>query len=484
MLASLAFRMYTQLQFLDQQEHQLVFYTDGSCQHPRFPTVRYAGFSIVLDLAATDAERLAQLHNLDNGLPIATLAPVVAARTPGAQGIYRAELFAITYICERFQHASIYTDSQSALHTLAKIQSCTSLAVLEGLPEFDLVQRLWLSLQTGTRHFYKVTAHAEDEVGLDPLTRYHRQGNKLANDTAIAATRGITPIFAEQLEATALEVKQQHELLHNLYEFHLEAFAYRANLHAQWKRDEQHEAEDAERTRRDVHALCCAYSLTEVWTPPNQGLTMLQESAWGNTLATVMLDWMRSVEWPVRPDQHEFQSAGISWYELVVSFMYFSKIYFPLRCPGPNGSEVLRVLGSDAEVIALNQKFSDFANTFAIFFKQVTDLVQFPAWPTVERGLVRSLYLQGATIFTSGFRWRPVIPYQVEVATVFQGYLRLHKGQSFSEVPPLCIQVNKDRQQRVQRELLASWLSRTMRYRASAKTMRNHRHQPQPTLDF
>lgn len=321
-------------------------------------------------------------------------------------------------------------------------------------------------------------------MGLDPLTRYHRQGNKLANDTAIAATRGITPIFAEQLEATALEVKQQHELLHNLYDFHLEAFAYRANLHAQWKRDEQHEAEDAERTRRDVHALCCAYSLTEVWTPPNQGLTMLQESAWGNTLATVMLDWMRSVEWPVRPDQHELQSAGISWYELLVSFMYFSKIYFPLRCPGPNGSEVLRVLGSDAEVIALNQKFSDFANTFAIFFKQVTDLVQFPAWPTVERGLVRSLYLQGATIFTSGFRWRPVIPYQVEVATVFQGYLRLHKGQSFSEVPPLCIQVNKDRQQRVQRELLASWLSRTMRYRASAKTMRNHRHQPQPTLDF
>ena len=131
-----------------------------------------------MDLAATDAERLAQLHNLDNGLPIATLAPVVAARTPGAQGIYRAELFAITYICERFQHASIYTDSQSALHTLAKIQSCTSLAVLEGLPEFDLVQRLWLSLQTGTRHFYKVTAHAEDEVGLDPLTRYHRPGQQ------------------------------------------------------------------------------------------------------------------------------------------------------------------------------------------------------------------------------------------------------------------------------------------------------------------
>ena len=268
-------------------------------------------------------------------------------------------------------------------------------------------------------------------MGLDPLTRYHRQGNKLANDTAIAATRGITPIFAEQLEATALEVKQQHELLHNLYDFHLEAFAYRANLHAQWKRDEQHEAEDAERTRRDVHALCCAYSLTEVWTPPNQGLTMLQESAWGNTLATVMLDWMRSVEWPVRPDQHEFQSAGISWYELVVSFMYFSKIYVPLRCPGPNGSEVLRVLGSDAEVIALNQKFSDFANTFAIFFKQVTDLVQFPAWPTVERGLVRSLYLQGATIFTLGFRWRPVIPYQVEVATVFSRLFKVAQGPIF-----------------------------------------------------
>ena len=46
-------------------------------------------------------------------------------------------------------------------------------------------------------------------------------------------------------------------------------------------------------------------------------------------------------------------------------------------------------------VIAYNLKFSDYANTFAIIQKQITDLLQRQVWPTIERGLVRSMYLQG-----------------------------------------------------------------------------------------
>ena len=82
------FQMFQQLQLIDHQPHELSFYTDGSCLHPTLPTCRYSGFAIVIDLAATDAQRLEQVSRAMTGHKVHTLAPLVSTRTPGAQNIY------------------------------------------------------------------------------------------------------------------------------------------------------------------------------------------------------------------------------------------------------------------------------------------------------------------------------------------------------------------------------------------------------------
>ena len=41
-----------------------------------------------------------------------------AARTPGEQGIYRAELYAILYLYERLSNIAIHTDSHVTLSTI------------------------------------------------------------------------------------------------------------------------------------------------------------------------------------------------------------------------------------------------------------------------------------------------------------------------------------------------------------------------------
>ena len=477
------FQMFQQLQLIDHQPHELSFYTDGSCLHPTLPTCRYSGFAIVIDLAATDAQRLDQVSRAMTGHKVHTLAPLVSTRTPGAQNIYRAELFAITYIVERFQHTCIHTDSQAALDTSAHILHTASVATLEHLPEFDLVQRLWTALQTGRRRFNKVTAHAEAEIGIDPITRYHRLGNKLDNDCAIIAKKEMFSPFATALSAVAMERKYEHALLYQLFQFHLAAFAHRAILHAQ-ATDEQHEAEDATRQRQDVRAICSNYSLTQVWKIPPAGHLMIQASAWGPTLAKDMLTWMRSFQWPVQPSQHELQSAGVTWYKLVISFMLFTGVFFPLRCSGDNGTEILLVAKSDAEIQALNFKFSDFANTFSMFYKQICDLIQYPVWPVVERGLVRSMYLQGSSCFTSGFLWRPVFPCQDRVATLFKAYHQRHKGPAFTEVPALGMIPNLTKTKAIQRELTGSWVERSKRFSQASKQMRMYRKNPMPSLQF
>lgn len=477
-------QMFMQLQLIDQMSHQLAFYTDGSCMYPHHPNCRYTGFSVVVDLAATDAERIEQVNLAAQGQPLKTLAPLMVARTPGDQNIYRAELYAILYICERFHNTCIYSDSQAALSTVSAIMKAPCMAMLEPLPETDLIQRLWPILHQGSRVFHKVAAHAETEPGLEPLTRYHRLGNKLANDIAIIATKQLHPSFACQLSDTAHEVVSQCEQLYQLYNFHLEAFAHRAALQAQASQDETHEAEDAQRLKKDICTLCASYATTHVFEQPQPGHTMLQESAWGPTLARAMLQWMQEFSWPTQPDQHELQRAGLTWYEMVVSFMLYTNMYFPLRSTGESGTEILLVLESDAEVEAYNLKFSDYANTFAIFYKQVVDLLQHRIWPTVERGLVRSMYLQGASIFTSGFFWRPSYPLQAEVARIFREYHLTNKGPNFSQVPRLSLEPERSTLDTVRGEIIGGWHDRSKRFRKAAALMRQFRCQPMQALSF
>ena len=102
----------------------------------------------------------------------------------------------------------------------------------------------------------------------------------------------------------------------------------------------------------------------------------------------------------------------------------------------------------------------------------------------VERGLVRSMYLQGSSCFTSGFLWRPVFPCQDRVATLFKAYHQRHKGPAFTEVPALGMIPNLSKTKAIQRELTGSWVERSKRFSQASKQMRMYRKNPMPSLQF
>jgi hypothetical protein len=106
-----------------------------------------------------------------------------------------------------------------------------------------------------------------------------------------------------------------------------------------------------------------------------------------------MLSWMQQFRWPKETSSDELATIGISWYELVLSFMRYSEMFFPLRRSDNHGREHLIPFKSRQQVEAYGVKFSEFANTFAIFYLQFTGLLSTDIWPGYDRKLVKSLFV-------------------------------------------------------------------------------------------
>lgn len=100
-------------------------YTDGCCLNPTLPTLRHAGFSVVLDSRHSDAERCwhAQRYKETGCTPV-TFHVVLQELCPQAQDIHHAELRALIRAQEFFAHVVIYVDSSSAVQLLPLMKRC------------------------------------------------------------------------------------------------------------------------------------------------------------------------------------------------------------------------------------------------------------------------------------------------------------------------------------------------------------------------
>ena len=105
----------------------LQVYTDGSCLHPTLPSMRYAGFSIVVDSCRGDAERCWHAQRFkETGVMPPTLHVIVQELCPQAQNIHHAQLRAVVRASELFCHAVIHVDSSSAIATFEAAQTSWS----------------------------------------------------------------------------------------------------------------------------------------------------------------------------------------------------------------------------------------------------------------------------------------------------------------------------------------------------------------------
>lgn len=58
---------------------------------------------------------------------------------------------------------------------------------------------------------------------------------------------------------------------------------------------------------------------------------------WGASLLECVLTWIHALCWAPEADAVENATIGLSWMELVLSFMFFSHSYIPVRRKNPKG---------------------------------------------------------------------------------------------------------------------------------------------------
>ena len=147
------------------------------------------------------------------------------------------------------------------------------------------------------------------------------------------------------------------------------------------------------------------------------------------------------------------------------------------------GKEIVVPFKSRQEVEAYNVKFSEFANTFSIYYMQFTGLLSDEIWPGYERKLVKSLYVQGAQMYTSGFTQRPSFPYQAWVYETLKPYLK-ESGQAMQTLPDMNWTLSDADFKQLQSELSGEWKTKTMATRKRMKEMRHWKDKPMARIRF
>ena len=206
-------------------------YTDGSCLHSTLPSMRYAGFSLVVDSCRSDAERSWHAQRFKElGVTPPTLYVIVQELCPQAQSIHHAELRAVVRASEYFCHAVIHVDSSSAIATFEAARTVHGVH-LHRHPHPELCLRIQQLAHADSNRLVKIKAHTNPQ-DLPDLLCYHALGNMVADRAAAEVCNSCHPLLTNAWQMQALQRKQEMEVLEQFYRLSLSLQSHR-KLHEQ-----------------------------------------------------------------------------------------------------------------------------------------------------------------------------------------------------------------------------------------------------------
>eukprot|EP00438_Fugacium_kawagutii_P022469 Skav232355 [mRNA] locus=scaffold2646:490520:494785:+ [translate_table: standard] len=476
---------HTVLHSLDQLQQAgqtLTFYTDGSCQFPEWIGASHATYAIIWDATVDDDEKASMAQQFDSGNDCPSFATLLTARIQGFQDIHRAEIWALLYLWERFTNTEVITDSQVALSLASK---CDLLQVPLELADHmapDLARRLWTAFRRGRHRVRKIAAHQPISGCTDWLLKYDRMGNQRANDVAYTAATSLYPQLHQEAKDIVTTLQQDSEELKKFFEYFLKLQQTRSQLRKQHNRqaalEPRHEGE------LTIAQKLKQYRVITAWTMPAPRLDYGKFTAWGPTLANLFIEWTSLLVWPEDTEQEEYTDLGVTWIEMSLSFMHFAQCWLPLKRKDEKGVEYLVAFRNEAELHAHQVRLAEFADTMNIFHHQMQALRDTDFFPQQQRKLVRSLFVQGATIFSSGWARRPHMPGQDHVLEVMESYLRVNKGTSWTEIPAIQVRASEERYNQVRSEIQDSWPARCRGVSCKTKQVRQFVKCPVGPLRF
>ena len=294
------------------------WYVDGSCAYPEAETC-YSTCAAILDTLETDPEREAAVRRMRHVEDYPdTFAVGGFARVPGGQHIYRAELMVVVRLMETQHRGHIWSDSQLVCNLVPRCRMAQTPEELQHLTHYDLVRRLWSSVQRTQITIGKVKAHQNRSQATSALEVYRSCGNDIADATAKKANLYMTPGLTQMYKAAAQEQIEDQVELKAHYDLRIALSRARMQGEDTTARRDQAETCDTRAGSAHVHASFVN------WRPqaPRVGSTAespdCAEFAYGPALGKALWTWVGKLHIGEQGEGPGGRSPGTTWLELAM----------------------------------------------------------------------------------------------------------------------------------------------------------------------
>ena len=452
---------------------QVKFYTDGGCLHPTDPMARLASWSVVMEHIpdGCDLENIQQEISAQNTEDVswspchtAIGLGLVKGKQTAGRGEIQAFLHAVRVANALPHHIpSIFTtDAQYVCNIVSQIEQGIYQLGLHKKANPDLVTilaDLWDSERFTIR---KVKSHQSFNPDTCADSFWQMLGNHCADRAATAALQHLPPPVLDQAQKNFRFHRKEKDMLRCVFEFLVAFNRLRIQLL------QMHDNPNINTNHNDpsmnishgnptyhnamgTDALQILlnfrpdYSKTFDEEADSTIFTAVQQGA---SISFALYHWLKLLKWPDAPAEtyNHTEDWGISWFELTVSFIISSQLYFPIRVKGLGSESVYADYHSPECLIQHPKRRAAYVQTFCLqkLISALQTVSGLKLFPKFHKAKCRSLQRLGFTEKHTGIPCRPIFPHQEATMKYVWQYLQsighggyLNKPMDVPKIAPI-----------------------------------------------
>eukprot|EP00435_Cladocopium_sp_Y103_P050018 s2317_g15.t1 len=422
----------------------VVFYTDGGAVNPTDPDARLASWAVVSDTSALDVPGIQLMSSVaGSGMQCPQFRVIGSGLVSGHQSAARGELVA-------FWHALVAADKYDDLVSVSIVTDATyvcfvDFALRNDLHDFpnhktkngDVILEIKKYWNQRVRVF-KTKSHRSFEEAEDWHDLWTIYGNAAVDLAATISLRNVPHEIRSLFNNIASFHKAEAVMLQRVLSYMVELNRARevamksADIVGQPVKQDEPSSQFMPARLMGTEALRFLQSFSPPDYVPLFHLDDVDKSTYhgilqGANFTAAVVEWLAECKWPqdVPKDYSRRDDWGISWLELLFSFVLFSKRLPPVKSGGQTKDAVFYDYNSQ-EALCLPASARAASRTYYTFqqailaIRTITSVNIFPDFASKKTSTLRHFFFKGTF---AGVPCRPVLPNPVETCQAVSDYV-------------------------------------------------------------
>eukprot|EP00435_Cladocopium_sp_Y103_P040584 s1003_g11.t1 len=434
----------------------VVFYTDGGAVNPTDPDARLASWAVISDTSALDVPGIQLMSSVAGvGMQCPQSRVIGSGLVSGHQSAARGELVA-------FWKALVAADKYDALVSVSIVTDASYVcfvdyALRNNLCDFpnhktkngDIILEIKKYWNQRVRVF-KTKSHRTLEEAADWHDLWTIYGNAAADLAATVSLRNVPLEIRSLFNNIASFHKAEAVMLQRVLSYMVELNRARdaamksADIVGQPVKQDEPSSQFMPARLMGSEALRFLQSFSPPDYVPLFQLEEVDKSTYhgilqGANFTAAVVEWLAHCKWPqdVPKDYSRSDDWGISWLELLFSFVLFSKRPPPVKSGGQTKDAVFYDYNSQ-EALCLPVSARAASRTYYTFqqailaIRTITSVNIFPDFASKKTSTLRHFFFKGTF---AGVPCRPVLPNPVETCQAVSDYVSSLQGSLTFHLP-------------------------------------------------